>query len=138
MSSGPQYSVLGYRQTEKPAAGRQGERERVPVPPQGDARDRADLPRQPFVTGHDWGDVRARGGTIVDAYAEPPADASRRARLLLRAAEVIADWALAGLEDGTIDRFSIGARGEGEITCTIHGSPVWTECWCWPLMEPTA
>jgi len=86
---------------------------------------------QPFITGHDWGDARARGGTLIDAWAEPPPDALDELAFYAKV-KATADWAIRGLGDGTIDRFSIGALGIGEITCTVHGTPVWTECWCWP------
>jgi hypothetical protein len=130
-----QYSVLGYRQTDKPAAaGGKANANGFRFRHKAMRAIARTFRGQPFVTGHNWGDVRARGGTIVDAYAEPPADGPDELGFFYRL-EVIADWALRGFEDGTIDRFSMGARGEGEITCTIHGSPVWTDCWCWPLME---
>lgn len=85
-----------------------------------------------FVGGHDWGDPRARGGTIEDAYAEEmPGDVEMAIyfHILLQAA-----WAIEGKKNGTIDRFSIGASGQGEAMCTVHNVPLWSisECWCWP------
>jgi hypothetical protein len=86
---------------------------------------------QPFLTGHDRGDVRARGGTIRDAYLEQ-LDASAEVAILYDI-DAVADWAKDGLANGTIDRFSIGAsRGDGEIVCTVHGAPVFVECVCFP------
>lgn len=82
----------------------------------------------PFISGHDWSDARARGGTIVDAWSDILGDGRSIAARL----DVVAAWAIEGVANGTIDRFSIGAEGEGEITCTIHDIPVWTDCYCWP------
>lgn len=88
-----------------------------------------------FIGGHDWGDPRARGGDIVDAWAE---DIEKDLELGIFFDIVAkAPWALEGLKNGTIDRFSFGVIPNGEITCTIHEEPVWSseECWCWPGKE---
>ncbi len=129
------FTLLGYRQTDKPAC--KGGRANANFFRFRHKRMRAiarTFRGNPFITGHDWGDVRARGGTIVDAWAEPPPDAGDELAFFA-VVEATADWAKLGLKDGTIDRFSIGAFGRGEITCTVHGSPVWTDCWCWPGYE---
>jgi hypothetical protein len=62
-----EYSIMGYRQTEKPASqgGRANEngfrfRHKALRAIARTARN------QPFITGHNWGDVRARGGTILE------------------------------------------------------------------------
>lgn len=131
---GEAFMALGYRQTVLPAAkggkaNANGFRFR-----NGSMRALARSFRgRPFLTGHAWGDVRARGGTITDAYLEELQASGELA--LLYDITAISDWAKQGLANGTIDRFSIGAsRGQGEITCSVHGVPVWSteECFCWP------
>jgi hypothetical protein len=88
---------------------------------------------QPFLTGHNWSDARARGGTVLDAWVEE-VDGE-----LLMLFEVLAteDWAIRGFENGTIDRFSFAVDFLGEILCTLHDVPIWSEpeCRCWPGME---
>lgn len=90
---------------------------------------------QAFIGGHDWGDPRLRGGDIVDAYAEEIEEGTQIAIFYDIVAK--APWALEGLANGTIDRFSLGVQPEGEITCTVHNVPVWSteDCWCWPGAE---
>jgi hypothetical protein len=129
---GEAFTALGYRQTV--AAAKAGG-----VPNANGFRFRNESLRalarsyrgQPFLTGHDRGDVRARGGTILDAYIEQ-LDASAEAAILYDI-NATAAWAKEGLANGTIDRFSLGAsRGQGEITCTVHNAPVFVECFCFP------
>jgi hypothetical protein len=131
---GTTYTIVGYRQTAEPAvrggkANRQAIRFR-----NGGLRAMARTFRgQPFLTGHNWSDARARGGTVLDAWVDE-VDGE-----LLMLFEVLAteDWAIRGFESGTIDRFSIGADFVGEILCTLHDAPIWSEpeCRCWPGME---
>jgi hypothetical protein len=85
-----------------------------------------------FIGGHDWGDPKARGGDIVDAYAEEIENDTEIAIFYDIVAK--APWAIEGLANGTIDRFSLGVDPKGEITCTVHDVPVWStdDCWCWP------
>lgn len=85
-----------------------------------------------FVSGHIWGDARARGGDIVNGFAQEIEDDTEIAIFY----DVIAKapWSIEGLANGTIDRFSIALDPQGEITCTVHDVPVWStdDCWCWP------
>jgi hypothetical protein len=73
-----EYSILGYRQTEQPAAkgGKANEngfrfRHKAMRAIARSARG------QPFITGHNWGDVRARGGTMIDGWADLPEISTR-------------------------------------------------------------
>lgn len=84
---------------------------------------------KPFITGHDWGDVRARGGTIREATVQEPADGEL---LLLYEIEPQASWAVEGLANGTIDRFSLGVVTSGAIICTVHQTEVFESCYCLP------
>jgi hypothetical protein len=127
------FQALGYRQTVKPAAqggkaNANGFRFR-----NGGIRALARTFRgKPFLTAHDRGDVRARGGTINDAFAsEMPGDLEMAIYFDITAQSA---WAIEGLKNGTIDRFSFGVMPSGEAMCTVHGVPVWStdECWCWP------
>lgn len=131
---GQTYTLVGYRQTIEPAvnggkANSAGIRFR-----NGGLRAMSRTGRNdPFITGHDWGDARARGGTILDCWVE------KVDQEMLVFFEVLAteDWAIRGFENGTIDRFSLGASFQGEITCTLHDCPIWStpECCCMPGME---
>lgn len=130
-----EYSILGYRQTEQPAAkgGKANEngfrfRHKAMRAIARTARG------QPFITGHNWGDVRARGGTMIDGWADMPEDGDAGELGLFARVRAISDWAIEGFTNGTIDRFSIGAIPQGEVTCTVHDAPVWTDCYCWPAM----
>lgn len=87
---------------------------------------------QTFITGHNKGDTRARGGTIRDSYTEELAAGDAGELGIIYEIEVQAAWALEGLANGTIDRFSFGIAPKGEITCTVHGTPVFEDCWCCP------
>lgn len=127
------FTALGYRQTEKPAC-KGGRANNSHFWRFRHKRMRAiarSFRKMPFLSGHDWGDVRARGGTIIDAWADPPADAADELAFFMKV-KLAEKWAIDALANGNIDRFSIGAVGIGEITCTAHGTPVWTDCWCWP------
>lgn len=126
------FTMLAYRQTEKSAA--KGGRANANCFRFRHLSMRAiarTFRGMPFVSGHNWSDVRARGGTLVDAWAEEVAGAKDELGFYATA-ELAAEWAIEGFANGTIDRFSIGASGEGEITCTVHDIPVWTDCYCWP------
>jgi len=131
---GTTYTVVGYRQTIEPAV-RGGKANRKAVRfRNGGLRAMARTFRgQPFLTGHNWSDTRARGGTVLDAWVEE-VDGEM---LLLFELLVTKDWAIAGFEDGTIDRFSMSADFLGEILRTLHDVPIWSEpeCRCWPGME---
>jgi hypothetical protein len=71
---------------------------------------------QPFVTGHNWADARARGGTVLDAWV----DEVEGELLMLFELLVTEEWAIRGFENGTIDRFSIGADFLGEILSNVE------------------
>lgn len=127
------FRAIGYRQTLEPAArGGKANKNGFRFRNQGMRALARSFRGQPFISGHDWGDVRARGGTIADAYAEEIANDTEMAIFYDIVAQ--AAWAVEGLANGTIDRFSFGVFGKGEITCTIHNVPVWSidECFCWP------
>jgi len=130
-TAGDEFTAIGYRQTMEPAAGggksnANGFRFRS-----GSMRALARSFRgKAFITGHDWGDARARGGTITDAWAEEMTATAEMAILYEIVAQ--APWAKEGLANGTIDRFSFGVVPMGEITCTVHGTPAWAECGCFP------
>lgn len=128
------FRALGYRQTLLPAAkggkvlNSHGWRFR-----NGGMRALArSFKGKAFIGGHEWGDPRLRGGDIVSAYAEEIESDTEIAIFYDIIAK--APWAIEGLANGTIDRFSLGVQPEGEITCTVHDVPVWStdDCWCWP------
>lgn len=136
IGDGPQqYTVRGYRQTSKAAfAGGKANGRGVRVRNAGMRALARTFKGQPFISGHDWEDVRARGGTIKDARIEEIDDGAELA--ILYDIEAVTAWAKEGFANGMIDRFSFGidlAAG-AEIICTAHGAPVWSmdDCMCFP------
>jgi hypothetical protein len=124
------FKAIGYRQTKLAAAdggtllNSHGWRFAMSAMPDF----AASFAGMPFITAHDWGDARARGGTIAGAEIQ---DLGEEVAIVFDV-DATAPWALEGLANGTIDRFSIGATGDGEIICTIHRTPVFASCWCCP------
>ncbi len=82
---------------------------------------------QPFLMNHDSYDVRSRAGTILASKLEHNDDGSKSMRMRVKA---VKSWAVEGLLDGTIDRFSIAwDRGGTPLSCSVHLSG-WYECSC--------
>lgn len=133
------FAMLAYRQTELPAAkGGKANANGFRFRHKAMRAIARTFRGAPFISGHDWGDVRARGGTLVDAWGDSidlTLGGVTGELGIYAEAELTAEWALEAFANGTIDRFSIGAQGEGEITCTVHDTPVWQDCWCWPGRE---
>jgi len=125
--------VLGYRQTKLPAAdGGRANANGFRIRHGAMRRFARTFAGRPFITGHDWGDVRSRGGTVTKAWASPPPDAEDELGTYQRC-ELTASWAIEAYNQKQIELFSIGARGLGEVRCTVHDCPPWTgDCWCWP------
>jgi hypothetical protein len=122
--------VLGYRQTAAPAArGGVANRKGFRVRPDALAALAASFAGAPFLTDHDWGDVRARGGTVRAAAVVDLGAGERGIEFTL---ELTADWALEALEEGNLTAFSIGAIPSGATLCTVHGGPVFDACYCLP------
>ena len=46
-------------------------------------------------------------------------------------------WAVEGVLDGTIDRFSIGWHPTARVLCSVHKKALRGKdgCWCWPGQE---
>lgn len=81
----------------------------------------------PFLMNHDSYDVASRGGTVLDSKLEHNEDGSKQMRMRVKAVKA---WAVEGLLDGTIDRFSISwDRGGVPLQCSIHLAG-WYECSC--------
>lgn len=78
----------------------------------------------PFLRDHGSGELSNRGGTIVSGWAEERADG---ARLMRQVVEAVKPWAIEGILDRTIDRFSIGWHAN-EILCSICEDDFF-ECW---------
>jgi len=125
------FTAIGYRQTKlAAAAGGKANANGFRIKNTALAALAATFSGKPFITGHDWGDARARGGTITAARLDDSSTADTA--MMLFDIEATADWAIEGLKNGTVDRFSFGVRGTGELTCTVHGTPVFGDCFCFP------
>ncbi len=83
----------------------------------------------PFLRDHDKHSVLARGGTILSSRVERLDDGVTAFVQRIRATKV---WAVEGLLDGTIDRFSIGFHPAGAIECSQHKAAIFTKCSCLP------
>lgn len=85
---------------------------------------------QPFLADHNTRQLSARGGTILSSKLVHNEDESKT---ILMRPRLVKAWAMEGVLDGTIDRFSIGwLRGTAPVLCSVHDAPVFTECECWP------
>ncbi len=85
---------------------------------------------QPFLRDHGQTSVTDRGGTILGAELTKTDDHAA-IEMDIRA---VKPWAVEGLLDGTIDRFSIGWRPTAPIVCSVHRKPLRGKdgCLCWP------
>ncbi len=72
----------------------------------------------PFLLDHERAQA-ARGGTIVDSELVELAGGRQAIRQTIKA---VKPFAVEGVLDGTIDRFSIGFDAK-EFLCTVHGTP---------------
>ena len=68
---GTTYTIVGYRQTAEPAVrGGKANRQAIRFRNAGLRAMARTFRGQPFLTGHNWSDARARGGTVLDAWVE--------------------------------------------------------------------
>jgi hypothetical protein len=72
----------------------------------------------PFLRDHREGDLSARGGTIVGSELVELADGMKA---IVQDVELAKPWAIEGVLDGTIDRFSTSFELVGAASCTICG-----------------
>ena len=84
----------------------------------------------PFLRDHDQGSVLARGGSVTKSKAITNDDGEVEFQQTLRLTK---PWAVEGVLDGTIDRFSIGWNPTAEITYHHSGEPLETP---WPAHWP--
>lgn len=81
----------------------------------------------PFLMNHDSYDVKSRGGTVISSKLETGDDNAPQMRMRIKA---VKSWAVEGLLDGTIDRFSISwDRGGAPMLCSLHDEQWWS-CSC--------
>lgn len=86
----------------------------------------------PFLRDHDWDDVEARGGTVVDSYAEKVEDGHYQIKQTVLLSEPRAvERALRGL----MQSVSVGLMATGPVLCSACGTEVLSECWHLPLDE---
>ncbi len=75
----------------------------------------------PFLLDHSQGAVSSRGGTVVSSAAEKNAAGEWEFKQRIR---LVKAWAVEGVLDGTIDRFSIGWHPSGSVTYRHSGDEV--------------
>lgn len=88
--------------------------------------------RNPFLRDHGQRKQEDRGGTVLKTEVIDHAGG----KALRQTIQAVKLWAIEGLLDGTIDRFSIGWYPTGPILCSIcdqHYHPYgWPSCSHWP------
>ena len=84
---------------------------------------------QPFLRDHNQWELDARGGTITSSKLEKLEDGTKVIRMKL---SLVKSWAIEGVLDGTIDRFSIGWSRTDVVLCSVHKTEVFTKCDCMP------
>jgi phage head maturation protease len=82
----------------------------------------------PFLRDHDQHSIGSRGGTVMSSALERTDDGAAFVQLI----SLSKPWAVEGVLDGTIDRFSVGFHPTGPVFCSVHLRPVFTECSCAP------
>lgn len=73
----------------------------------------------PLLRDHNQHELLARGGTVVDSVLE--VDEATGVSSIKQTIELVKPWAIEAALDGTLDRFSIGWRATGPVTCTVCG-----------------
>lgn len=86
---------------------------------------------QPFLRDHGQSTLEDRGGTITGAELVKGVDDTAGIEMTIRA---VKPWAVTGLLDGTIDRFSIGWHPTAPIVCSVHKGLLRgpESCGCYP------
>jgi hypothetical protein len=81
----------------------------------------------PVLRDHESGSVMARGGTVLSSVAEKVGEEWHFKQRL----KLVKPWAVEGVLDGTIDRFSIGWYPTGPILYSHNGKEVegWPDFW---------
>lgn len=82
----------------------------------------------PFLKDHAQRDVLSRGGTITASKAAKNEAGEWEFHQTL---QIVKPWAVEGMLDGTIDRFSIGWRPTGPVVYMHNGQPLedWPKHW---------
>lgn len=80
-----------------------------------------------FLRDHAQNEQMARGGTVTASKMVKEGDVHE----LHQTVNVVKPWAVQGLLDGTIDRFSIGWHPTGPVLCTACNDSI-SNCWHWP------
>ncbi len=86
---------------------------------------------QPFLRDHGQWAVDDRGGTIVHSELVRDDEQTAAIEMQIRA---VKPWAVEGLLDGTIDRFSVGWHTSEPTLCSVHKRARTGPdgCWCYP------
>jgi phage head maturation protease len=83
----------------------------------------------PVLRDHDQRSVLSRAGTVTKSVARHTDAGEWEFHQTLR---LVKPWAIEGVSDGTLDRFSIGWSPTGPVICSKHDSEIFTGCHCWP------
>lgn len=91
----------------------------------------------PFLRDHDQRALLARGGTVIASKAvklegDAENDDEPGPWAFDQTIRAIKPWAVEGVLDGTIDRFSIGWHPTGPVLCSVHETEVFDGCFCYP------
>jgi hypothetical protein len=83
----------------------------------------------PFLRDHNQRDLLSRGGTVIDSQLT---ETDAGVRGFHQTIELVKPWAVEAALDGTMDRFSIGWRADGPVTCSICGE-AYADSWFGPM-----
>ena len=82
---------------------------------------------RPFLRDHDQNSVLSRGGTIIASETTKRGDGDYEVR---QTARLSAPWACELALRGLLDTLSVGIYPTGSVTCSVHGTEVFENCYC--------
>lgn len=108
-------------------------RKGVRVAPRQMGRFAASFVGLPVLRDHDHGSVDARAGTITESKVERVETPDGTEYRIRQRAKLVKQWAIVGVLDGTLDRLSVSFGRTGDVLCSIHNTPIFQKCYCFPL-----
>lgn len=82
---------------------------------------------KPFLRDHNQSSVMSRGGTIVESSTEKRGEGDYAVK---QRARLSAPWACELALRGLLDTLSVGIYPTGTVRCSLHGTEVFEQCWC--------
>lgn len=86
----------------------------------------------PVLKNHAHDDVDARAGTVTESELERVETSEGTEYRVRQTFRLVKQWAVVGVLDGTLDRLSVSWMRVGPVCCTVHGTPIFSKCYCLP------